>query len=749
VFEIGSKSSGESSRLAKGERLANVQSAPDGQGLYLLSVPGIRCGACVANIEKALRDCDGVASVRANLTLRRVRITLKGPETDPLPIVETLANLGYEAQPVDAVERDGSTDGTSGGGLLRATAVAGFGAMNVMLLSVAVWSGAEGATRETFHLISALIAVPVVTYAGQPFFRSAAAALRRGQLNMEVPIALAVLLALALSLYETARGGEQVFFDAAVTLLFFLLIGRYLDQLMREKARDAGAGLARLAPKGAMVQQADQSFRYLALDAVKEGMVVHIASGERVPVDVRICSGNTDIDRSLVTGEAMPVFAGPKDTLEAGTLNLTGGVDAVVLRNSAESFLAQMIKMLNDAECGRGAYIRIADQAAHLYAPVVHLLALMAFVGWMFATGGDWQKSIFVAISVLIITCPCALGLAVPVAHVVAAGRLMRNGILMKDGSAIERLAQIHHVVFDKTGTLTTSTAAAGPVTGDPAALPSAKALASHSLHPAARAIAECISGQLPCVQDPVEVPGFGVEGVIDGRRARLGRTDWVAAITSVDPEIAEPAFGFEDGPVLTFSLRETLRPGAHRTIAKLKAARIPITMLSGDNAERVDRMARELEIDDVRHGATPAEKVACLDALRREGRHTLMVGDGLNDSAALAAAHVSMAPASASDAGRMAADFVLVRDGLEAVSEAFEVACATAKIVRQNFLLAVAYNCLAIPLAIAGLVTPLLAALAMSLSSILVIGNSLRLNESTKTSPGQSALPIAPEVAA
>ncbi len=716
------------------EARAGVRLLANGQGQCVLSIPELRCGGCVATIERTLNARTDVVTARVNLTLKQAVVTFADADTDPTCVISALALLGYPAIPADVAQQDDDTDDV-GRGLLRAIAVAGFGAMNIMLLSVAVWSGAAGETRDTFHLISALIAIPVVAYAGQPFFLSAFQALRVGRLNMDVPIAVAVVLALALSLVETMRGGEQAFFDAAVTLLFFLLSGRYLDHLMRERARSAVSGLARLSPRGAMLRQPDGTLTYMPLSAITPGAIIAIGRDERVPVDVRIISGCTDLDRSLVTGEAMPVPAGFGDTLEAGTLNLTGVVEAEVLRSADGSFLAQMMRMQSEAETGRGTYVRIADRAAQLYAPVVHLLSLATFVGWFLATG-EWHTAIFIAISVLIITCPCALGLAVPVAHVVASGRLMRMGILMKDGSALERLAEIDRVVFDKTGTLTMGTAAVGCGPGDPALRTAAKALALKTVHPAARAIAMSIAEQ-PCqLDDAIEVPGFGIAGCVGGRAVRLGRADWVAEICVQAKGKASPVCAFADGPAMAFDLIETLRPGAVDAIGSFAEAGIPVAMLSGDIAARANSIANQLDIADVRSGETPADKIAALNVLRDAGHRALMVGDGLNDAAALAAAHVSMAPSSASDAGRTAADFIFLRDGLGAVPAAWHMARDTARIVRQNFALAIAYNCIAIPLAMAGLVTPLIAALAMSGSSLLVIGNALRLNRAAKPRP-------------
>lgn len=717
------------SPLDQGQIRASLHALENGHGHIVLFLPTIRCGGCVSSIERALNARDDVVSARVNLTLRQASVTLDSADADPLPMIGALAALGFDAASTDNTDMDSHSSDPAGGRLLRAMAIAGFGAANIMLLSVGVWSGAEEQTRQTFHLVSALIAVPVVAYAGQPFFSSAIGALRAGRTNMDVPITLGVLLALALSVFETTRGGEHVFFDAAVTLLFFLLAGRYLDHLMRARARSAVTRLSQLSPRGAMIRQEDGSLLYTPLADVAAGAILSIAPNDRLPVDAIIIHGETDLDRSLVTGEAMPIPAGPGDTLEAGTLNLTGTLTVRALRTADSSFLAQMMQMQAAAENGRDGYIRIADRAARLYAPVVHTLALATFFGWMIATGGDWQTSLFIAISVLIITCPCALGLAVPVAHVVAAGRLMQMGILMKDGSALERLASIDHVVFDKTGTLTTGIPSIGALPGDQAVRSALKALTLQSMHPASRAISASLSEHPAEGVAATERPGFGVEGTINGRRARLGRAAWVAEIAQVPHGMASPAFAFEGETACEFELTETLRPGALEATVMFKEAGIQVSMLSGDIASRAHQVAGAVGISDVRHGATPSEKIEMLDALHQADHRTLMVGDGLNDAAALAAAHVSMAPASASEVGRTAADFVFLRDRLDAVPATWRVASDTARIVRQNFALAIIYNCAAIPLAAAGLVTPLIAALAMSGSSIIVTMNALRLN--------------------
>jgi Cu2+-exporting ATPase len=376
----------------------------------------------------------------------------------------------------------------------------------------------------------------------------------------------------------------------------------------------------------------------------------------------------------------------------------------------------------------------------------VHLLAAATFAGWLVATAGDWRAAIFTAVSVLIITCPCALGLAVPVVHVVASGRLFRAGVMVRDGSALERMASVTRVVLDKTGTLTTGTPRVAVEAIAAADRGAVKALARNSAHPVARSLATQLDAAPEAVKDARERPGYGVEGTVAGRRARLGRAAWVAEIARGVPPAAGAAFAFAGGPVIAIALGETLRPRAHETIDRLGRAGLAVELVSGDAPAAVEAAAARAGVHVWRAGCTPAEKVAHLESLAAAGERVLMVGDGLNDAPALAAAHVSMAPATASDVGRMAADLVFTRDGLDAVALAHETALRAARLVRQNLVLAVAYNCIAVPVAVAGLVTPIVAAVAMSASSILVVGNALRLNEVRRTSRSPRPAPLREE---
>jgi P-type Cu2+ transporter len=412
-----------------------------------LSVPAVHCAACIATVEKTLARLPRIETARVNLSSKRVSIRYRGDEVPP--VAATLAAIGY-APHLSADEAETSDRKLSQ--LLRAVAVSGFAAGNIMLLSVSVWSGAEGATRDLFHYVSALIALPALVVAGGVFYRSAFEGLRHGRMNMDFPIAVGVTLAYAMSLYETITSGPHAYFDASVSLLFFLLIGRTLDHVMRDRARAAVLGLQRLSPRGALVVEPDGARTFLPVEAIEPGMKLLVAAGERVPVDASVISGASDVDQSHVTGESVPVSRAPGDVLRAGTLNLTGPLTLEAASRASDSFLAEMLRMLEAAEGGRSRYRRIAERVSTLYSPVVHLGALLTFIGWM-AVGGDWHQAMTIAIAVLIITCPCALGLAVPIVQVVAARRLFEAGMMVKDGGALERLAEADCVVFDKTGT--------------------------------------------------------------------------------------------------------------------------------------------------------------------------------------------------------------------------------------------------------------------------------------------------------
>ncbi|WBX85972.1 heavy metal translocating P-type ATPase [Sphingosinicella microcystinivorans] len=691
----------------------------------VFAVPGMRCAGCIAKLENGLSGTSGIAAARANFSAKRVTVT-HDPALDEPSLKAIIADIGFDAEPLpnDLVEDAGAESRM----LVRAMAVAGFAAMNIMLLSVSVWSGAEGATRDMFHWLSALIAIPTIAYSGRPFFASALAALRRGRTNMDVPITIGVLLAAGLSLFETAISGPHAYFDGVVMLLFFLLTGRWLDSVMRDRARGGVTQLLRQTARGAYVILEDGRQRWHAAQALAPGMRMHVAAGERLAADGVIDEGASEFDLSLLTGESAPQKRGPGDAVLAGTLNLGAPVVVRATAVGADTAIADIARLMETAGQSRSRYVRVADRAARWYAPAVHTLAALSFAGWMLA-GAGWHHSLIIAVAVLIITCPCALGLAVPAAQIVAAGALMRRGVLVKDGSALERLSEVSSAAFDKTGTLTLGR----PTLVNPDAVRAADApvllaLASASRHPLAEAIRRHFdaAGVAPALlADVTETPGEGVRARYRGHQVRLVRPE-----ASRDTGMASRFVAGDTDVLLRFE--DALRPDARATLQQLDALGIGATILSGDRTEAVAETAAALGIEAVA-ALTPAGKLGLIRAMAEDGERVLMVGDGLNDGPALAAGHVSMAPGSASDVGQNAADAVFLGDSLSPVAAAVLAARRTMAVVRQNFALAIGYNVIAVPLAVMGYVTPLIAALAMSGSSVIVIANALRLRNAAE----------------
>jgi Cu2+-exporting ATPase len=698
-----------------------------------LAVEGMHCGGCMRKVEAALSAVPGVSAARANLSARRVTAMHSPKGVSAADLVDALARAGYRAAEL-ADDAGAEAARSADRDLLKRLGVAGFAAANIMLLSVSVWSGAAGdlpqSVQTLFHWLSALIALPAVAYAGQPFFRSAAQALGSRRLNMDVPISLGVLLATAMSLFETMRGSEQVYFDAAVTLLFFLLVGRILDQRMRLRAAGAAANLLGLRGAFATVVAPDGTTARVSTRRLEPGMRVLTAAGERFAADGRIVEGRGEVDESLITGETLPRTVTPGAQVYAGTVNLSAPMLTEATATDQNTLLNEIARLMTAAEQARGRYVRLADRAAQMYAPAVHVLGLTTFLGWL-ATGHGWETALTAAIAVLIITCPCALALAVPAVQVAATSRLFGRGVLVKAADGLERLAEVDTVVFDKTGTLTLGEPAlAEPCGVNRETLARAAALAVASRHPYARAVvrAAAAAGLAPRPAGDVrEVPGYGLERTGPDGSERLGSAAWCGASAPAD-EAAQVWYRAADGTTAGFRFEDRLRPDAAEVAGRLQRAGYAAELLSGDRPAAVEAAATGAGIAHWRAAQLPADKIARLEALKASGRKVLMVGDGLNDAPALAAAHASISPASAADISQTAADAVVQGDRLAPVLETLAVARAARRMALQNFAIALGYNCVFVPLAVAGFVTPLIAAVAMSASSIAVTANAVRL---------------------
>lgn len=699
-----------------------------------LHVEGLTCGACVWLIETMLAREPGIAQARVNFSTRRLAIDWQGAPERGQGFADLVAKLGFGVAPFEpaAVEDRQALEARE---LLRALAVAGFATANVMLLSVSVWSGHDGsmgpATRDFLHWLSALIALPAIAYAGLPFFRSAWRALAAGRTNMDVPISLGVSLAAVMSLWETIGGRPHAFFDSAITLLFFLLIGRALDLGARGRARAAAQHMVALAARAARVVRPDGTVLTRRPADIEVGDHVLVASGERIPVDGVVAQGDGRLDQSIVTGEAVPVRVKLGDRVYAGSINLETALEIETTAAGDGTLLAEIARLMEAAERGQGRYRTLADRVARLYAPVVHLAGAATFVGWYAIVDAPLHQAMMNAVAVLIITCPCALALAVPVVQVVASGRLMRRGILMKSATALERLAEVDLVVLDKTGTVTLGRP---QLIGsdDPQSVIEAASMAQASRHPLARALVQaCPDARF--APGVVEHLGQGLSREERGGAWRLGSRAFCGIASGPQGEddgVLELWMLRPDRTARRFRFADAMRPDAIATLAALRQRGLELRMLSGDRAHAVLKMASDLGLSPAAAEGElrPADKARRLQDLASGGRRVAMIGDGLNDAPALATAHASLSPANATDIARNAADFVFQGDRLNSVVEAIDTARAARRVAQQNLALAMGYNLLAVPLAVAGYVTPLVAAVAMSTSSILVIANALRL---------------------
>jgi len=729
-----------------------IADLPDGSHELVLAVDGLQCGACVWLIESVLGRDPAVTAGRVNMTSRRLRLAWTGARTEADRLLGLIEALGYRLVPFEPAALAAARDET-GRALMRALAVAGFASANVMFMSIGVWAGhAAGwldgmgeATRSLLHWVSALIAMPAIAYAGLPFFRSAAAALRQGRTNMDVPISVGVTLVTVMSLSETLTQGPHAYFDSAITLLFFLLIGRVLDHRARGQARAIAEQLLTLRTVDATILLDDGTTARRAQHAITPGTRLLVGTGERIAADGVVERGASSVDTSLVTGESLPVAVSAGARVFAGTLNLG---EALVMRATeagGSTLLAECVRLIEAAEARRSRFVVLADRVARAYAPAVHLAALLTFILWFVVLDSSLNQALLIAAAVLIITCPCALALAVPAVQVIATSRLFRQGVLLKSPTALERLAEIDTIVFDKTGTLTEPSLALVRDGIDAEALAVAASLAAVSRHPLARALAAA-AGPVAAREDAVEHPGQGIAaGDIRLGSARFVLGDQAAVFedgrgqgSGHEPASGrDPMDGSGGGPELwltrpghaaaRFTFDEHPRPDAGPIIQSLRDRGFAIRVLSGDNDAAVRRVADQLGIADWRAGQSPVQKAEAIEALARDGHRVLMVGDGLNDSPCLAAAHVSVSPSTAADISQTVADAVFQGHDLAPVEALLATARIARQVMRQNLVLAIGYNILMVPLAVAGFVTPWVAAAAMSSSSILVIANSFR----------------------
>ena len=722
-----------------------VRDAGAGIRQATLLVDGITCGACAWLIERGLQRCEGVRGVAVNLSARRVQVEWDEARTHLSAIMGVVDALGYRTRGFDPAAGE-SAAARERRGMIWRLFVAGFAMMQVMMYAVPTYIADGDMSRDAEQLMrwaSFTLTLPVILWSAGPFFRNAWRDLRTRRAGMDVPVALGIAVAFAASAWATVSGRGAVYFDSITMFVFLLLGARYLEVLARARAAESQQRLVRHMPAVAerlVAGVAAGGTERIAAARLVAGDRVLISPGATVPADGRVMSGQSAADESLLTGEARPVPKHAGDVVTGGTVNLSGPLLVEVTRVGPESVLAGIVRLMDRAQSGKPRIAQLADRVAQWFVAALVAVAFATAIAWYWI---DPQRALWVMVAVLVVSCPCALSLATPAALAAATGALHRLGILVTRGHALETLSQVTHVVLDKTGTLTLGRLAligTIPLGGAAreAALALAAALERGSEHPVARALrAETPGAAQVRVEDVVNHPGLGIEGRVNGRRVRIGSPAFASGVNGrplpnellfAADEVTVAVLADEQGYLAMFTFGDRVRPGARRLVRELEAGGRTVCLLSGDRRATVEHVARELGIRTAVWESTPDCKLAYVRGLQARGAVVAMVGDGVNDAPVLAQAQLSIAMGGGTDLAHASADMVLVADDLFRLSAAFDTAGRAMRIIRQNLAWAAAYNAVAIPLAVAGLVTPLVAGAGMALSSLAVVANALRL---------------------
>lgn len=730
----------------------------EGRRETMLLIDGVRCAACVWLIERALSALPGIVSVQVNAAARRARIVWREKDVALPQILDTLSRTGYRALPLDARSLDDVRRRESREALKRLL-VAGFGAMQAMMYAAVLYVGGVDAldpsTHELFRWLGFLVATPVVLFAARPFFSGAIRSLRARRLGMDVPVALAIAVIYVASLIEALRGGGEVYFDSVSMFVFFLLAGRFLEMRARHRAGDLTDALARLTPRFAQRELADGTFERVGVHELRVGDRAHVSEGAIVPADGVLVSEHCRVDEALLSGESAPVAKRRGDLLIAGSVLVDGTAQLRVERVGADTALAGIAALVGRAQAERPQLARAGERAAARFVARVLTLTAFTVAAWSFF---DPTRAFSAALAVLVVSCPCAFALAVPAAITRALSVLAQRGVLVVKPDAIEALAGATHVVFDKTGTLTEPRLALADVAtfngvARETALRLAASLARHSSHPAARTIAAAYDGtQFSVAADVRSLTGFGIGAVIDGRELRLGRAEFAIGAAANADDLASWAdavvLADDDGPIAVFRVSERLRAGARATVEALKAQGMHVVIASGDAESKVASVAAQLGMTAWRARQLPQDKLAWLASLRAGGAKVIAVGDGVNDAPVLAGADVAIALVGGAELAQATSDIVLAGERLESLAPARALARQTLAIVQQNQRWALWYNLTAVPLAALGFVPPWLAAIGMSLSSLCVILNALRIGRQATKREASASSTVATHIA-
>ncbi|MGF1547649.1 MAG: heavy metal translocating P-type ATPase [Thiotrichales bacterium] len=729
-----------------------------------LILEGITCAACVWLNERHVQALPGVVEFSVNYSTHRARVVWDPAQLALSQILLAIRSIGYHAHPYDPGTRDQAMR-REHRQALRRLAVAGIGMMQVMMLGLALWLGADDVTQsdlmQFIRWVAAGLTTPVVFYAALPFFRSAWRDLKHRQLGMDVPVSLAIASTYVASLYAVALGhGEHVYFESVAMFVFFLLTSRYLESMARQRASHAIDRLDRLIPALATRIAADGNEQQVPVVELVPGDRVRVKPGETIPTDGTVDAGESTVNQALLTGEPEPCLRRRGDAVVGGTVNVDSPLHVTVTKVGTETTLAAIQRLLDRAQTEKPRLAKMAEQGTGLFVAAVLILTALVGLVWYFMVAPD--RALWIMVAMLVATCPCALALATPVAITATTGVLSRMGLLVTRGQAIENIAKASVICVDKTGTLTLgqpmliATQVFAPDMSEVELLRQIAALERHSEHPMAKALVRAASGEPLVATEVRNLPGRGLQGVVDGQALRIGSAEFVA-LDALPEALHQPPGQIHATPVYIAAgerllgvcwLADQPRPQVRETVAELRSLGCEVVLLSGDQPTATERFALAMGIATAHGGLSPEDKLRYVRERQAAGAVVLMVGEGINDAPVLAGADVSLAMGSGTRIAQTQADLILMTDRLATLPQAIRLARQTLRIVRQNIVWAIGYNALALPIAAVGLLNPWLAALGMSLSSLLVVSNSLRLSAYRAPPALEHASTATPELA-
>lgn len=711
-----------------------------------LLIQGLHCAACIWLIENILRKQPNIISARVNLSKKTLSIRWKGSLKNGSRSLKIIQDIGYNLLPLNQQIID-KEEQKYDNNILKSLAIAGFGAGNLMLVSFALWfydSTAMGhQTRNLLHLYSAIIAIPVIAIASLPFIKSAYKSAIKGYPNMDLMISIAIILSSFVSLIKTFNNAEHIYFDSAVMLIFFLLVGRYLDLKVRKKAFSLASEFSLIMASYAKILH-NNLVKTIPSNQIKEGMILLCNHGEKIAADGIVIEGESEVDQSIITGESLPQKISKDSTVFSGSINIGSPIKILVTKTNSNSILSRIIKLTENIESKKGHYVKIADNLSKLYIPITTTIAIFTYILWKFFFESNLDIAISNTIAVLIIACPCALALAVPIVQTISISTLLKSGIIIKSGEVIEKITSITNIIFDKTGSLTLGKMKLQniqQIQNDKLVnittskrnniLKIAASVSKSSNHPFSKAVLAAYNQTLLDI-NAIEHKGLGLEALLDGQKIRLGKKEFCQInfddsvkenqnVGSLFMKIGDQEF------ILTFY--DQLKSDSKKIIEQLKRSNFELSILSGDTKQSVSNVSKKLKIPDFYHSQSPIDKINFLTNLKKTGKKIIMVGDGINDAPALTLADISISFSNASDISQNSADIIIQQDKLYPILQIISSIKKANRIMKQNLAISLIYNSLAVPFAIFGYVTPLFAVIAMSSSSLLVLFNSLRAN--------------------